>query len=378
MKAEITSSSPRTKEIVSLAKKLIRFATVEENREVIHFCADFVEDYFANLPGINIKRHFCNGVPSMVVSNHKGTSFDVMLNGHLDVVPAKKSQFMPRVVEGKLYGRGASDMKASVATMMVVMKSLVANPVNNTKVGLMIVFDEEVGGFNGTRYLVEEKGYSAEVVIVPDDMGNLDLTNKEKGMVGLDVAFSGVAAHSCEPWQGESAVDNMLRFAVELRKQFPVRAKEGWVNTCNIGPVSSNHPRNQLADKTELSLDIRYTEKSDPESIIADVVSLAGKHKGDVKVVHQAPVVFTSVQHPTVRLFKKVAESSLGRPMKIVGDHGGSDARFFVPLDIPIIMCKPVSGNMHAEDEWVDVDSLGTFFEIINQFCISFAQSKKM
>lgn len=354
------------KEIVELTKQLIRHRTVEGNTDAFNACISDVRSYFNGISGLHFQEYAHNGIPSLIVSNKPNTKhFDVLFNGHLDVVPAKEPDFTPHQKDGRLYGRGASDMKSSVAAMMAVMKHTAAS--SRASIGLMLVCDEEIGGFDGTGALVK-RGYGADTVIVPDDMGSLEITLKEKGLLQLEVTFNGKAAHSCEPWKGDSATDHFVAFASELRGQYPIPKRDAWVATCNIGPVQSDHPSNQLASKIVTMLDIRYTESNDAGEIIEIVNDLARKHNGTAKVKLQGDVVHTPANNPRVRLFLEAAHEILGQtPAKTV-DHGASDARFFAKTGCPIILFKPPSGGMHADNEWVDISGLTEFYSILERY----------
>lgn len=357
----------RAKEITTLASDLIRCKTVEGNADEFARCMDYVRDYFTDTDGLFVQDFDFEGLPAMVISNRAGaTSFDILMNGHIDVVPAPDNDFLPYEKDGKLFGRGACDMKASLAAMMAVMKHVA--PAAAASIGLMVVSDEEVGGFNGTAPLVAQ-GYRGRVVIIPDDMGNLELTTKEKGLLQLDVTFTGKAAHSCEPWKGESAVDALVAFAAKVRKRFPKPAQEAWATTCNIGTVQGGKARNQLAERAQVSLDIRYIESDDPTALFQDMSALAAQYNGHVRKVLEGAAVNTSLDNPLVQQFSQIATHILGHQVGYAVDHGASDARFFAAVDCPVILFKPPSQGMHAANEAVDLAGLATFYEVLAAFC---------
>lgn len=357
----------KRQEIIALATDLIRYKTVEGNMEEFSRCLHYIREYFADSTRLHIKDFSFNGVPAMLIANQPNTrSFDILMNGHIDVVPAPDIDFEPTQKNGKLYGRGASDMKASVAAMMATMKHTA--PTANASIGLMIVCDEEVGGFNGTGALVQQ-GYRGRVVLIPDDMGNLELTTKEKGILQLDVTFSGQAAHSCEPWKGNSAIDGFVAFASELRALFPRPTKEAWQTTCNIGTVNGGEARNQLAPQVTATLDIRFTEDTTSGALLTDITALAAKHAATVKKILEGAAVNTPLNHPMVEQFAAIASQVIGRPVGNAVDHGASDARFFAEVDCPVVLFKPPSEDMHGTNEAVEINGLVQFYQIITRFC---------
>lgn len=354
-------------EITQLASDLIRFRTVEGNDAEFTQCMDYIRNYFDGTTGIYTHDFESNGVPSMIIANRPSImKFDILMNGHIDVVPAPDSDFIPHQKAGKLYGRGASDMKTAVAAMLAVMKRTA--PTTNASVGLMIVGDEEVGGFNGTAQLVDA-GYRGNVVIIPDDMGNLEITTKEKGILQLDLTFSGKAAHSCEPWKGESAIDNFVALATELRAKFPQPTTEAWRTTCNIGLIEGGAARNQLAEQAKASVDIRYIETDVPEKLIEDISQLAIKYNADIKKTLHGVAVNTPLHHPLVEQFAATATQVLGHPVGNAVDHGASDARFFAEVNCPVILFKPPSEGMHGANEAVDLAGVARFYQILTNYC---------
>jgi len=164
-------------------RDLIRIPSIAENHEAIFDAIRFVKGYF-NDTDARITKYEHRGKPSIVIATEEikkgknGTrDFDVILSGHLDVVDAPREMFVPRVEDGKLFGRGAADMKSEVAVMMEVMKEILVEKQNGgvvPKVALMLTTDEEQGGANGVGYLVDEIGYRAKAVFVPDGGEDLD------------------------------------------------------------------------------------------------------------------------------------------------------------------------------------------------------------
>src|SRR5690606_15152773 len=112
---------------------------------------------FLNSKNIFIHEYMINGKPSFVATMKKTKTPDILLNGHLDVVPGTSNQFIPEIKGDKLIGRGAQDMKASCAAMLTVFKNLSEDETfPKDRLGIMIVTDEEIGGFSGTSQLLKK------------------------------------------------------------------------------------------------------------------------------------------------------------------------------------------------------------------------------
>lgn len=122
MKNEISA------EILEISKKLISFKTTKDNDAEITKCLDFIKNYFNPLivSGEIIANNYeKNGVLSIVFSNSDILTPDIILNGHIDVVDAKSEMFIPKIENGRLYGRGAADMKSEIAVMMICFKEAI-------------------------------------------------------------------------------------------------------------------------------------------------------------------------------------------------------------------------------------------------------------
>src|SRR5699024_11819026 len=102
------------------------------------------------------------------------------------------------------YGRGSADMKAGVAAFMVAMSEIQHSELNDTKVQLQLVTDEEIGGNNCAAYLTDQ-GYLGDFVICAEPT-QLGIGVQAKGILQFDVTITGVAAHSSRPWEGTNAI----------------------------------------------------------------------------------------------------------------------------------------------------------------------------
>ncbi len=126
-------------EIITLTQELIRFRTVKNNPQEIKSGVDFIKKYLSGC-GVLIQEFESAGKPSLFITYTKTKRPKLLLNGHLDVVEGEEEQFIPKIIGNKLYGRGAVDMKAGLATMLFLMKELSEQ---KPDIGLMIVSDEK-------------------------------------------------------------------------------------------------------------------------------------------------------------------------------------------------------------------------------------------
>ncbi|HPO06318.1 MAG TPA: M20/M25/M40 family metallo-hydrolase, partial [Candidatus Gracilibacteria bacterium] len=192
---------------MELLSDLIKIKSWAENSQGLEEVINLVEKYLQkNISGLYLKKFLHKGKPSLVASFYDTKEFDLILNGHLDVVPGSAEIFNLKTEENLLKGRGVYDMKMGGYMMIKVMQELQAQKPN---IALMLTTDEEVGGENGVRYLLEQEKYRAKVVFIPDGSSGLDYLGK--GIINLKVATKGISAHSAYPWRGENALDKLLK-----------------------------------------------------------------------------------------------------------------------------------------------------------------------
>src|SRR5262245_44861086 len=111
-------------EIVDLTCDLIAIPSVAERPDQLQVVIDYVERYARAIPGVYVQRAESEGKPSLVATLRDTRSPAVILNAHLDVVPAHEEQYWPAVRDGRIYGRASQDMKGSGAVLMRLMKDL--------------------------------------------------------------------------------------------------------------------------------------------------------------------------------------------------------------------------------------------------------------
>lgn len=361
-------------EITELTKKLIGFKTVNGRIEEFDNCIDFIKGYFK--PQIESGKIFLdeyekNNLRSIVFSNRKTIKPEIILNGHIDVVNAEDKDFSPRIKGGKLYGRGAADMKSEVATMMIAFKEIVENNLKKS-VSLMLTSDEEQSGKSGVEYLINEIGYRSNVAVVPDGGHNFELVVKEKGGFWIKVAANGKSAHGSRTWLGENAILKLMKFYYELEEMFPPLKKSKLLYqdgvSINLGKMQGGKSINSVPDSAEMFLDIRYSEKIHKSEIIRTLRRLSRKRKLSFEVTDVVEMLETDPENPYLEKFKDIAKKTIYKPISIAKASGASDARFFSEHRIPVIIMAPNCGNKHGKDEWVEIKSLEKFYNILTQF----------
>ncbi len=366
-------SFPHT--IVSLTRDLIAIPSLSSDIDQLHACIDSIAQHFSHYDHAFLEKVVFNNKPSLLVQNFEWTHADIILNGHIDVVaPTQEGQFSPYEKEGRLYARGAGDMKAGVALIIQVMKDILDQRFVDKKICLMITSDEEVGWFDGVNAIISEMWYTANIVLIPDGGATDEIVVGQKGIYMFTVEAQGKACHSSRPWLGINALHNIVNYFITLREKLQDTQKvyfsddHRWTSV-NLNVLQWGHTINAVPDKAVAKIDIRFTEMyslDDVKKIVLDnmpsfncrlVDSLSGE------------ILYTDPSDDRVQEYMHIAQSFVTNPMRIGKEHGGSDGRFFAwNHNTAVIIHRPSCDNIHAADERVDIQSIDTIYQTYKKF----------
>jgi len=255
-------------ELLGLAEQLISYDTSSEDG--VHEAAGFVKGWLDSR-GVETEQGVCRGLPVITAAHGDPGDPTVILHGHIDVVPAEAGQFEARLEGDRLVGRGAYDMKAALAAMMLALPNE-DDPVPGVRVVLGIVSDEESeeAENRGSNYLVrtapgEGMGLSGDFAITgePTDM---HVGVAAKGVLALRLTVAGRAAHGSTPWLGDNAVlraVDMFRGVESL--PFARESSELFDRpSINLGRIWGGDALNKVPDSCAIDVDIRYLPHQDP------------------------------------------------------------------------------------------------------------------
>ena len=339
-----------------MVKELVKLETVEGNQEQIEKGLQIVEK---ELPeDFDIQRFEKEGEKSLLATRGEP---EIILHGHIDVVDAEDDLFQPEASDGKIYGRGTADMKAGIACIVKAVQET-----RTQNIGVLVTSDEERGGFNGTGYVLEETGIEPELAISaePDDSGNFpSIVTKQKGVMQLQLKASGENAHASKPGKGVNAAEKLVEKYMEFRSGFDHSAEFG--TTINLGNISAEGPANQIPDEASLQVDIRYSGQYTKEEVLEDLQQIEDL---EYEIPAEAPMLQTSEDTPEVKALKGAAEEVSSGEVQFRRENFASDMRFFTEKNVPAVCFGPEGYNLHAEDEYVKIDSLKIYCEILKNF----------
>jgi succinyl-diaminopimelate desuccinylase len=346
--------------------KLIGFQTDQYHPRELKNCADYVKALLKK-SGLPSKMYFSQGKYSLITAKKLKKHYQYILCGHLDVVPADYPKAFTPVIKGdRLYGRGAADMKGVDAAMI---KLMLSSGLKYADAALMLTTDEEIGGFNGVRFLIEKQGIRCDCAIVPDGGKNFELVLAEKGVLHVKLTAKGKSAHGSRPWVGDNAIEKLISAFQFIKTNMPETDFNNlWKPSVNLGKLAGGDAANKVPGRAEMYLDFRFPENKD-RTIIKKLLNKAvKKHQGLAwKPMVEGDILKTSPKNKYVKKMLKTAEA-LGIKMEFDKCHGASDGRYFSAHNIPVLMFAPKASAAHIDNEWVDLKSLNKFYMLLKNF----------
>lgn len=353
---------------LSQLTKLVSFETVTGNVAENSKALDYVE--FLLNPKVFVKRIKNNKVEILTASNVKTQSPDIAYLVHMDVVSAKAEEFKLKVEGDKAFGRGTSDMKFSIPLGIELLNELILKK-SKLAFTLTITTDEETGGENGCGYLAEKLKFRPKCLIVPDGGDNLTFVNKSKGVCWLDITSYGSPAHASRPWMGKNALEPLILLGKRLIEIYGKNSlKENWETTMNIGQIRGGISVNQVCPEAVMKLDFRFPEGNSVQKITEEVESLAKKFSSNIEVTLASSTLptFTDIDLPVVKDFINSMEKTYAKKIIISPAFGASDSSHFAKYNIPVLILKPMGGEIHSANEWVGISSCLKFSDGLKIF----------
>ncbi|MER3415761.1 MAG: acetylornithine deacetylase [Gemmataceae bacterium] len=301
----------------------------------------------------------------------------ILFEVHQDTVPAEDMTVPPfaaQIVDGKLFGRGACDVKGAMAAMLAVLARLVRErPRQAAALTLACVVDEEYT-FTGVQELVR-RGLRADLAIVAEPT-RLQVVVAHKGAVRFRIHTEGRACHSSQPWLGTNAILRMGRvltaleeYADGLRRQ-PADPLLG-LPTLNVGVIQGGITSNIVPHRCTIELDRRLLPNESPQQALEDVMAYVRRYpRVDFPVLCEPPWLALpgldrSGNSEAARRLSRAVAKVLGTA-EVAGVPYGTDASTLAAAGIPSVVFGPGDiAQAHTADEWVSIAQVRQAEEIL-------------
>ncbi|HEY7431206.1 MAG TPA: M20 family metallopeptidase [Streptosporangiaceae bacterium] len=357
-----------TEPFLAVASELLAVPSTADRPHELLRALEFVIDFVGG--GFTVERFESGGKPSaLLYRGEPRPHFRLILNAHLDVVPAPPHQFRPRREGSRLYARGAQDMKMTALLAARAFRELAGSL--PYPVALQLVTDEEVGGRHGTRHQLEQ-GVTGDFAVIGEHSG-LRIVTDSKGRVTATLRAVGRSGHAAYPWLGVNALVRLQRSLASLLANYPVAVEEVWQTTVNIARIETpNRTRNQIPDLAEAWLDIRFPpEDADLNGKTVDEIAsyLAAFCEPGVsaRVDDADPPHHANRDRPEIRLLREAVESQ-GYSAEFLRKHGAADGRFYYQRGVDAVIFGIGGEGLHGPSEFADLTTIAPYYQALTGF----------
>ncbi len=347
--------------VVETLKKLIEIPSVYGNEKEI---ADFVEEFLKKEAKLKPTRINNTLVAHTELKEGRKT---VALVGHLDTVPGE-NELTGHVKEGRLYGLGASDMKAGDAVILEIAR--VTSRLEPRYNLVFILYEKEEGPFedNGLRPLFEKeknlmKQIDLALVLEPTDnvvqIGCL-------GVVHAWFIFKGKRAHSARPWEGENAIHKGWKLLKILEERKPKEIAVGdlkYYEVLNATMVDYKGGRNIIPEEFRVNLNFRFSPLKSSEEAVTELKELAESVSAEVEVTDLSPAAKPCQDNPILKEFIERFN------LRIKPKQAWTDVAQFSQHGIDAVNFGPGQPHQaHQRNEYVEIAKVEENYNILRSF----------
>jgi succinyl-diaminopimelate desuccinylase len=301
--------------------------------------------------------------------------------GHTDVVPTGpldkwlSNPFKPEVRDGVLYGRGAADMKSSIAAFVTACERFVEKHADHQgSIALLITSDEEGIAINGTVKVMETLEARAEKIdwaLIGEPSSHTHVgdvvKNGRRGSIGAKLVINGVQGHVAYPHKVDNPIHRAMPALHELARHEWDQGNQFFPPTSlqisNINAGTGAH--NVVPGHAEVLFNLRYSTEIDAQHIIETTRAILDKHELDYHIdwsVSGYP--FLTPAGELVEAAQRAIEQHTGKRPSLETTGGTSDGRFIAPTGAQVLELGPVNESIHKLNEHVDVAELDQLSDI--------------
>jgi succinyl-diaminopimelate desuccinylase len=301
--------------------------------------------------------------------------------GHTDVVPSgpverwQSDPFVPQIRDGLLYGRGAADMKSSIAAMVTACERFVAEHADHRgSIALLITSDEEGVAVDGTVRVIETleaRGEKIDWALVGEPssserVGDV-IKNGRRGSIGARLVIHGVQGHVAYPHKVDNPIHRAMPALHELARHQWDQGNEFFPPTSlqisNINAGTGAH--NVVPGHAEVLFNLRYSTEIDDQHIVDTTKAILDKHELDYDIEWKiSGYPFLTPAGELVDAAQHAIRNCAGIDTELATTGGTSDGRFIAPTGAQVLELGPVNESIHKIDEHVDVEQLDTLSNI--------------
>ena len=299
---------------------------------------------------------------------------EILLCGHMDTVPG----YIPvRLVDGKLYGRGAVDAKSSLAAMILA-AHLSADKVSTGKILVAGVVEEEKSS-KGVKNLIK-KGLSASYAVFGEPSGVENIIIGYKGSLRLKITCKTQTGHSAAPWLFENSIEKTFEIWKIIKEmRFPNEDLKSYfhsVTSCLIG-LKGGGPTSKVPSKCEALIDIRVPPHLTCLQVYNEIAKKVAHYQAanskvmiDMKIVNSTEPFETDKKNPLVRALSSAIRKVRRKTPILIRKTGTGDMNLLgKALKIPVVAYGPGNSSLdHTPLECIDIKEYISSIEILQEF----------
>lgn len=345
-------------EYLKLLEDLIRLRPVTEDIQTVNRATDMIHTFLIGR-GLHCAVEELDGRKILYASNVPGKTPDLLLNAHIDVVPAAyESQYEPEYRDGRIYARGTVDCLGNAVCMVKILCEADAD----MSIGAIFTSNEETGGETTKRMV--ELGYAARrAIFVMDHWDNYGICCAQKGILIAKLTAHGKGGHSSCPWSFDNPIDKLMDGYIRFRKTWKNPTEDDiWQTSMAATVIHGGLVGNQIPDMAEMLLNFRYLRPGENEEIMQRLRDLTGL---EVTMVRTCPPVVVSPDSPELKMLAGTVEEFTGIQSAFGRMNGATDARWFSVLNLPIAIIGIEGAGAHSKEEWARIDSIELLCRIV-------------
>lgn len=370
-------------EIINLAQNLIRRPSISPDDQG---CQQMIAERLANL-GFEIEwMNF--GETTNLWAKHGSTKPLVAFAGHTDVVPTgdeSQWQYPPfgaEIVGDMLYGRGAADMKGSLAAMIVAAEEYVkTNPNHQGTIAFLITSDEEAAAKDGTTKVVDAlmaRGELIDYCMVGEPSSSQTLgdivKNGRRGSITGNLYIQGIQGHVAYPHLADNPVHKAAPFLTELTQYQWDKGNEFFPPTslqiANIQAGTGSN--NVIPGELYVQFNLRYCTEVTDEIIKNKMAEMLQKYGLTYRIEwNLSGKPFLTKPNKLVKAVVDSLEQIVGITPKLDTGGGTSDARFIALMGGEVVELGPLNATIHKVNECVSVTDLATLGDVYKQMLVN-------
>jgi len=361
-------------EVVGICRDLVRLQTVNPPGNELAAAEYVAEALKRSGVGAELVKHGDTRASVLARLKGQGKAPALFYNGHLDTVPVgaekwRHDPFGGEIAEGKIWGRGAADMKGGLAAMMAAMKALAEArvPLQGDLI-LAATAGEEIDSLGAREVAQMLSREPIQALFIAEPTYN-EIFIAEKGVFWVEIETFGKTAHGSMPDQGRNAILMMAKIIQEVEKlKIPHKTHPvlgGF--TRSINTISGGVKTNVVPDHCSVTIDMRTVPGQEHaaiwrqvEKMLEDLGRKDPGFKAAVRPIIDHPSVETSPSEPVLKKFSSLVAEMTGQKVVFKGANYFSDAVGFLPvLKIPLILFGPGEpGQAHQPNEQVEISKL--------------------